>query len=394
MNTKNTTIKIPQLIAIASFAVFAMFFGSGNLVFPLIVGTHSIDNGLWAAAGILLTGVLLPLIGLIAILLYTGDPYKYWSTLGRPVAWLLGLLTFSLLGPLGVGPRSILVSYGGVHALAPSIPLPLFGLAFLGVVGFIIARPNALIDRIGTWLTPVLLAGIAVLVWLSLRSPDAVSVATSAAALPRESLKLGLTSGYQSLDLLGGAVVAPALWRHVNAKIHGSSHNPLRISLLASCIGLALMGIVYSGFVLIGAKHAASLVGIPHEGLLLAAAHEVLGAWATPWVAVLYILACLTTACATTEFFAEFIAEHTPLGRWGKKPCVGIALALTYAMSLLGFSGLTVFLATILTFIYPALGAFACVQIITQLQLPKLKAAQLAFWGTLALVTIIPLFNN
>ena len=66
-------MKNKSLILATGLAMFSMFFGSGNLVFPLVVGQMSEGHFGLASLGILLTGVLVPFLGILAMLLFDGN---------------------------------------------------------------------------------------------------------------------------------------------------------------------------------------------------------------------------------------------------------------------------------------------------------------------------------
>src|ERR1700733_10819483 len=94
------------------FAIFAMFFGSGNLVFPLQIGQVAGSNWISGFAGLLLTGIFLPLSGLFVIKLYGGNYLAFFGEAGKFAKILLPLVMLSLLGSFGVVPRCITVAYG------------------------------------------------------------------------------------------------------------------------------------------------------------------------------------------------------------------------------------------------------------------------------------------
>lgn len=47
--------------------LFALFFGAGNLIFPAAMGQHAGANVWWSVLGFIVTGVGLPLAGVLAI---------------------------------------------------------------------------------------------------------------------------------------------------------------------------------------------------------------------------------------------------------------------------------------------------------------------------------------
>ena len=57
-------------------AMFSMFFGAGNITFPLIIGQTVEGSLLWALAGLIITAVLIPFSGLLSITLFEGNYEK------------------------------------------------------------------------------------------------------------------------------------------------------------------------------------------------------------------------------------------------------------------------------------------------------------------------------
>ncbi len=68
----------PSFIIIG-FALFSMFFGSGNLIFPLFLGQIAEGQWIFASLGFFVTAVLLPLLGILAMVVYKGDYGTFFS---------------------------------------------------------------------------------------------------------------------------------------------------------------------------------------------------------------------------------------------------------------------------------------------------------------------------
>lgn len=62
MNSKTSV----RNVVVTGLALFAMFFGAGNLIFPVMIGVQSGVEQVPATIGFMLTGVLLPMAGMIA----------------------------------------------------------------------------------------------------------------------------------------------------------------------------------------------------------------------------------------------------------------------------------------------------------------------------------------
>ena len=56
-----------NIYVIIGFMLFALFFGAGNLIYPAFLGIYSGSNLALAIVGFCLTGVTLPLLGVVAV---------------------------------------------------------------------------------------------------------------------------------------------------------------------------------------------------------------------------------------------------------------------------------------------------------------------------------------
>ena len=345
-----------RLVFVAGFAMFAMFFGSGNLVFPLMVGVLSQSNFQIASIGLMITGVAVPFLGLLGMLYYSGNRHLFFKSLGKPLAFIL---TFAMLGLLG--PCTI-VAHGGMTLIAPFLSPALFNALFLIITLILAWKKTRIIEIIGTFLTPWLLGGIiAIIVGGLVFGPSiAPSLLTQ-----KQALATGLSHGYQTMDLLAAfffsaatvAFIAKALTTHEDKK------NLEKLSVTACLIGAFLLTVVYLGFVALGAKFAPLLQGIAPEKLLVVIAQQSLGNLALPIAAVIIGLACLTTAAILTSLFADFLHKDILKERLSRHFTLIATVLLAYTLSLVGFITLASWIAFALEIVYPALIAFSIMAI-------------------------------
>lgn len=95
MNNRLTTSHLFAL----GLMMFALFLGAGNLIFPPAMGQVA-GNQVWIATlGFLITGVGLPLLGIIAIALSGGD-LQTISSRAHPIFGLI----FTVIAYLAIGP--------------------------------------------------------------------------------------------------------------------------------------------------------------------------------------------------------------------------------------------------------------------------------------------------
>lgn len=104
-------------------AMFAMFFGSGNLIFPVAVGQLAGDQNIWAVIGLFITAILLPFSALCLMLLYNGNYNSFFQKIGVLPGKMIAFTTLALIGPFGVLPRCIAFSYSTFSIYFESLSL-------------------------------------------------------------------------------------------------------------------------------------------------------------------------------------------------------------------------------------------------------------------------------
>ncbi|MBA3238637.1 MAG: branched-chain amino acid transport system II carrier protein [Parachlamydiaceae bacterium] len=105
-----------------SLAIFSMFFGAGNAIFPIILGaTSQIQIG-WAFIGLFITAIGGPLLGLLGATLFHGRCIEFFNRAGKIPGALLIFVSLALLGPFAVIPRCVTVAYVAFEPILPSTP--------------------------------------------------------------------------------------------------------------------------------------------------------------------------------------------------------------------------------------------------------------------------------
>ena len=181
-----------------AIAVFAMFFGAGNIVFPLIIGREAGSAIPYAMLGFILTAVVVPIIGFVGTILFKGDYDKFFFKIGKIPALLVIALCMLIIGPLGAS-RCVIISYSAIQNY---IPFSLFYYTIIvALIVFILAiKENKVVAILGKFLGPVkiiLLLTIILLVMISFHKIPSTNVSMSA------GLFSGLKEGYFTLDLIG-----------------------------------------------------------------------------------------------------------------------------------------------------------------------------------------------
>lgn len=189
------------------FALFAMFFGAGNLILPPFIGLKTGDQWFTAIAGFFTTGIVSPFLGVLTVVLFGTS----FTDLGRKVnpklVTILALLIMLCIGPLVAIPRTGATTYEiGIKPLFPEFNNILFSLIFFGIVLALSITQSKIVDIIGNFLTPFLILSLGVLVTVGLLNPTAATENTGVTA--QESFIFAFHEGYQTLDVLASVIFA------------------------------------------------------------------------------------------------------------------------------------------------------------------------------------------
>lgn len=359
-------MRTKPLVFSTGLAMFSMFFGSGNLVFPLLVGQLSQGHFGLASLGIFLTGVLVPFLGILALFLFKGDSNEFFGRLGKPATFWFPLIALSLMGPFGVLARCITVAHGAFKMLLPSTPLWLFSLCLCCAIFLLTIKKNRIVPLLGTILTPLLLVSLAAISLFGIISMDLPTVEPNGGW---DSFKEGIFQGYQTMDLLAAFFFSSFVIQHLkNHRI--SQENPsasLPIFFKASLVGAFLLAGVYFLLVVLGSMYAPEIASIPPQEVLGFIAQRALGSWAGPVVCLAVALACLTTAIVLTSLFSDFLRKEVTKGKINLPVSLITTLVIAFSISTLEFSGIAKFIGPILEISYPALITLTVVSIFYKL---------------------------
>ena len=344
------TSKKRNLVA-AGMAIFAMFFGAGNIVFPLALGQFALDKAPWALIGLLVTSVIMPFAGLIAMYFYQGRVDRFFNPLGRIPGLLLATLSVALIGPLGCAPRCITLAYSTMSVSFPGISLFVFSLFFSIFLFFFLWNPGRILGLVGYVLSPfkiILLVSVIIIGLMNM--PEVAPATTDESRVPL--FLHGLKEGYNTLDLVASFFFAPIILSSLSSSNKGSL-GPFFVR--ACMMGGVLLGSVYTGFCFLAYLYAPFLQGVPAEKLLGTIATFVLGPKGGMIVAITVTLTCFTTTIAVIAAFSNFLKNELLGDRVSYVHSMIITVLVTFLLANLGFAGIANILTPVLKFCYPIL---------------------------------------
>lgn len=377
-------------IIILGFALFAMFFGAGNLIFPPFLGVISGSNWLIGFGGFILADVGLALLAIIAAAKCNGEVDKVLSRSGKKLGIILGSAIMICLGPLLAIPRTAATTFEmGINPLFNGFSSVLFSIIFFAMTFILTIKPSKVVDIIGQFLTPALLIALGVLIVKGILSPlGEMSLTTMSESLFAEGVK----QGYQTMDALGAAALSTVIISSLSNKGYKNENQKVKLTLKAGIVAAIGLILVYGGLTYLGAT-VSTMYGqdVVQTSLIVEITASLLGKPGKVILAIIVMLACLTTAIGLTSATAQFF-EKTTNGKLKYELIVTIVCIFSAIVSNFGVSIIIKFSGPILDIIYPS----TVVLVIMTLFGNKIKNNN-AFKGATyvaLIVSVITVLNN
>ena len=297
-----------QHSVILGFALFALYFGAGNLIFPPQIGNVSGTNWISALIGFSVTGIVLPLLAVIAILNAGGR----FEELTRPISpWFYKV--FNLLLMVGVGmfvtiPRMAATTHElGVKTLFPQIPSTITIIIFFAISFYFAMDKSNVIDKIGRILTPLLVIILLIIVGKGIFDPIGSPVVTDLST----PFSNAFISAYQTGDVITGIFCAPIFISAIASYGYKGAISK-KMAITGTLIaGLGLL-IVYGGLLYIGAAGSSLFPkDIESTALVSELVNLLLGSSGAIALSIAIALACLTSSIGVIAVIAEFLNKLT-----------------------------------------------------------------------------------
>lgn len=332
-----------------------MFFGAGNVIFPLAVGQYAGDKNLYAMVGLILTAAVMPIAGVIAMILFDGNYRKFFGRLGQVPGFILALAIISLLGPLGSTPRCIALAHTTLKSAFLDMSPVVFSAIACSIIFAFTVRKNQILTLLGWVLTPFLLVCLITII--------VIGIFTASEPQPIDQTNWamfvhGLKEGYNTMDLLAAFFFSSTILNILRVRCHEQGENNkkyLKIAYQASIVGAILLSAIYIGFSYLASYHGHHLPINGKDELLAAITMKIAGPFGGLLVCVTIALACLTTAIALITAFTDFIQKEVFMDKMSYEATLIGSLLLTFFVSTFEFNGISAFLGPILSIFYPGL---------------------------------------
>ncbi len=335
-------------------AMFSMFFGAGNITFPLIIGQNVESGIVFALLGLILTAVVMPFTGLMSITLFEGDYRSFFNRIGKIPALIVILVLLGIIGPFGGIPRLVTLTFATLKVYFTGMHMLTFSLISCFLIFLFSWRKSRTLDLIGYVLSPILVLSLVFIIVKGLFFSTPETMAGSHVPHP---FLYGLREGYNTMDLIAAFFFSSLVYGRLKQQAgeKGKASALLASVFKASLIGASLLSIVYIGFGYVAAHFSHALAGTPIDQLVGRLGHIVLGKHAGLIVCMSIVLTCLTTAIALTVVCADFLQKQVFREKVKYEYSLGLILILTAVTSTLEFTGIVQMLSPVLQVIYPSL---------------------------------------
>lgn len=374
-----------KLIFTTSCALFAMLFGAGNIVFPLILGRSLGADTPYALLGFILSAVFIPLLGFISVMLAAGSQNQFLAKLGRIPGLMIALLCMILLGPLGAIPRCIAIAHADISWYFPELNIWIFSACMACGIWVFTYEKNRIIEWLGLYLGPIkilCLIAIGIAGFFFAGEPIDPKIASS------EAFTTGFYSGYGTMDLLAIIFFSGMIFQRLFNKEDSQKKLLKKAAYVALWCGL-LLALMYGLFAGIAAQHGARLSDVANDTLLSALASIVLGTKAGIFANITIALTCFVTAIALSATFAEFIAKDIFKDILSYRLALIITIILSALMATLRFNGIMSVIMPLISLCYPALIVFAFFHILSSFGFIQEKHARVTFWIVFSLSAVL-----
>ncbi|MDR1125899.1 MAG: branched-chain amino acid transport system II carrier protein [Deltaproteobacteria bacterium] len=353
MNSQPTK-SLLQTSLIVGFALFAMFFGAGNIIFPPYIGV--VSGGSWFLGFIayFFADIGLALLAILA-LLRSNTIDRFEGLMARLGYWPSRFLMLGVMFSIGfiAGPRTATVSFelGLKPIMGESANLAVYSGLYFFIAWLLTVKESKMVDYIGKYLTPTLVGGLIIMIVIGIVNPIGE---VSPAAQIDNVWYMGLMSGYQTLDAVAALAFAFVISQDLANKGYATPESKFKAVVASSLVVGVLMFIVYGGLCYLGATASMTYgANVEHGSLVVTLFQALIGQSGAIVLGIIVTLACLTTGMALMGAPATFLVRLSN-GRLKYNVLVTM-LAFAYAIiANIGLSNILAIAVPVILILYPA----------------------------------------
>lgn len=337
-----------------------MFFGAGNLIFPVHLGQMAGSNSVSAIIGFCITAVTIPILAVVAIgNTHSDNLYQLAGKVGKKYAWWFTLILYLTIGPLFAIPRCASVSF--TTGVSPIIGGSLswvwqliFTFVFFAFVLYFSLKPGKITVWIGKVINPLFLIFLGILVIASLIHPGApVSEVAPVEGYESGALFSSIIEGYETMDAIAGLAFGIVVINIVRDLGVDDDNDVARESAKSGVLAGVLMIVIYALTIIMGAQ-SRGLFDLSDNGAiaLTQLSGHYLGGFGSFVLAFTITFACLKTSIGLVTSCAEMFLKLIP-GKLNYRGWAMLFTLVSFIISNVGLTAIIKYAVPVLMLIYP-----------------------------------------
>ena len=338
-------------ILLTGFALFAMLFGAGNLIFPPMLGYETNSSWIPTMLAFTITGVGFPFLGILSVSI-VGNGIKDFANRVSPMfSTIFAIISILAIGPMLAIPRTGATAYEITflhNGMNNTIYKYIYLICYFGIVILFSLKANKVIERVGKILTPILL----LLLFLIIVKGIFFSGLSIKPDIYPHAFKRGFLEGYQTMDTIASIAYAGIILKAIKNGRNLTQKQEFAFLIKAGLVAILSLALIYGGFALVGAKMHSVLVTNDKIELLVKTTSYLLGGYGNLILAICVAGACLTTAIGLVATVGEFFSSITS---FKYEKIVVFTVIISFLLSILGVENIIRISVPILVFIYPVM---------------------------------------
>lgn len=372
--------------------LFGLFFGAGNLIFPVHMGQVAGANVSWATLGFLVTGIGLPFLGVIAIgISKSNGLFDLASRIHPLYGYFMTVALYLTIGPFFALPRLSTVSYeiGLTPYINPeyqTIGLAIFSILFYGAALFLSLKPTKILIYVGKVLNPIFLVFLGVLIVTAfIRPMGGIAEIPVTGNYINEPFVSGFLEGYNTMDALASLAFGIVVVQTIKSLGVTKPSEIAKDTIKSGLISIILMGIIYASLSYLGTMSVGQFPISENGGIALTQISQYyFGSFGSVLLAVIVTIACLKTAIGLITACAETFKEMFPR-TISYKAYVVVFSVLTTLVANVGLTNIIAYSLPVLMFLYP----LAITLILLALLSPLFKDRQVVYVTTTLFTLVV-----
>ena len=319
-------------ILLTGFALFAMLFGAGNLIFPPMLGYETNSSWIMTMLAFTITGVGFPFLGILSVSIAGNGIKDFANRVSPKFSIIFAIISILAIGPMLAIPRTGATAYE-ITFLYNGMDSPIYKyiylIAYFGIVILFSLRANKVIDRVGKILTPILL----ILLFLIIVKGAFFTDLSVKPDIYPHAFKRGFLEGYQTMDTIASIAYAGIILTAIKSGRTLTQKQEFSFLIKSGLVAIISLALIYGGFAFVGAKMHSVLNTQDKIELLVRTTSYLLGSYGNLVLAICVAGACLTTAIGLVATVGEFFSSITS---FKYEKIVIFTVLISFALSVLG----------------------------------------------------------